>query len=73
MEEEEAQVALENLVLKGRSYNVQRYALVLLLTVGASKEGERIQRIRREHSDDRIRKLLDEGLRPPEHPGMGPR
>ena len=66
-------MALENLVLKGRSYNVQRYALVLLLTVGASKEGERIQRIRREHPDDRIRKLLDEGLQSPPHPGMGPR
>ena len=73
MEEEVAQGALENLVLKGRSYEVQRYALVLLLTVGASKEGERIQRIRREHPDDRIRKLLDEGLQPPPHPGMGPR
>ena len=59
MEEEVAQGALENLVLKGRSYNAQRYALVVLLMAGAPRDGERIQRIRREHPDDRIRKLPD--------------
>ena len=68
-----AQGALEDLVLHGRSYEVQRYALILLLLEGAPHEGERIERIRREHSDARIRKLLDEGLRVPEQPGRGPR
>jgi len=68
-----AQGALEDLVLRGRSYEVQRYALMLLLLEGAPHEGERIERIREEHKDDRIRRLLDEGLQSPEHPGMGPR
>ena len=63
----------KDLVLRGRSYEVQRYALMLLLLEGAPHEGERIERIREEHKDDHIRRLLDEGLQSPEHPGMGPR
>ena len=48
--------------LYGESYDVQRYALMLLLAQGVTRDDPRIERIQREHADDRIRGLLARGI-----------
>ena len=61
---EAARTALSNLILHGRDFDIQRYALILLLAQGHLKEQDPLlERIRAEHPDDRIREFLDRGIR----------
>jgi len=62
MSDGHAEAAFLDLVLYGESYDVQRYALMLLLAEGVSRDDPRIERIQREHPDDRIRALLVHGI-----------
>ena len=55
--------------MDGDGYEVQSQALILLVVSGFPTDDPRIQHIREEHSDPRIRKIIDEGLTlaPPGH------
>jgi HEAT repeat protein len=57
-----AQEALSEIVFRGERYEVQAHALVLLFALGATKEDPAIERIRSEHPDRRIRRMIDEGI-----------
>ena len=56
------QQALGDLVFDGERYEVQAHALVLLFSMGATKQDPMIERIRRQHPDKRIRRIIDEGI-----------
>jgi hypothetical protein len=66
---DEAHPSLESLVMEGTGYEVQSQALILLVLSGYPTDDPRIQRIREKHPDERIRKIIDEGLElaPPGH------
>jgi HEAT repeat protein len=57
-----AQEALSEIVFRGERYEVQAHALVLLFAMGATKEDPAIERIRSEHPDRRIRRIIEEGI-----------
>lgn len=57
-----AQEALSEIVFHGERYEVQAHALVLLFAMGATKEDPAIERIRSEHPDRRIRRMIEEGI-----------
>jgi HEAT repeat protein len=57
-----AQESLSEIVFRGDRYEVQAHALVLLFAMGATKEDPAIERIRSEHPNRRIRRMIDEGI-----------
>jgi hypothetical protein len=57
-----AQEALSEIVFRGERYEVQAHALVLLFAMGTTKEDPAIERIRSEHPDRRIRRMIEEGI-----------
>jgi HEAT repeat protein len=59
-----AQDALGDLVFTGSRYEVQAQALLLLFSLGVTKQDAAVERIRTEHPDARIRRLIDEGIGP---------
>ncbi|UCE85977.1 MAG: HEAT repeat domain-containing protein [Deltaproteobacteria bacterium] len=57
-----ARDALRDVVYTGSHYEIQAHALLLLFSLGVTQPDAIIERIRTEHPDPRIRRLIEEGI-----------